>query len=57
MATKYTYQLPIKYTNVILCRTLQNLPKLGFLVRKYAIWQPSDSAKIFHLKNFFCAEN
>jgi hypothetical protein len=31
--------IAIKYTN-----TLQNLPKLGFLVWKYAIWQPCSSA-------------
>jgi hypothetical protein len=26
--------------NILHCKTLQNLPKLGFLVRKYTIWQP-----------------
>jgi hypothetical protein len=30
----------IKYTNIFHRKTLQNLPKLGFLVRKYAISQP-----------------
>jgi hypothetical protein len=25
-------QMVIKYTNIFLCKTLQNLPKLGFLV-------------------------
>jgi hypothetical protein len=29
-----------KYTNIFHCKTLQNLPTLGFLVSKYAIWQP-----------------
>jgi hypothetical protein len=33
------YQMAIKYTNNIHCNTLQNLPKLGFLVWKYSIWQ------------------
>jgi hypothetical protein len=28
------------YTNIYICMTLQNLFKLGFLVSKYAIWQP-----------------
>jgi hypothetical protein len=26
------YQMDIKYTNIILCKILQNLPKFGFLV-------------------------
>jgi hypothetical protein len=29
-----------KYNNIVYFKTLQNLPKLGFLVWKYAIWQP-----------------
>jgi hypothetical protein len=33
-------QLIIEYTNIFHFKTLQNLPKLGFLVSKYAIWQP-----------------
>jgi hypothetical protein len=33
-------KLSINYTNFFHCKTLQNLPKLGFLVWKYAIWQP-----------------
>jgi hypothetical protein len=33
-------QIATKYTNSFHCKTLQNLPKLGFLVLKYAIWQP-----------------
>jgi hypothetical protein len=28
-----------KYTDIFHCKSLQNLPKLGFLVWKYAIWQ------------------
>jgi hypothetical protein len=34
------HQVSIKYTNVFHCKTLQNLPKFGFLVRKQTIWQP-----------------
>jgi hypothetical protein len=30
----------VKYTNIFHCNTLQNLPKLEFLVGKHAIWQP-----------------
>jgi hypothetical protein len=33
-------QMDIICTNIFYCKTLQNLPKLGFLVWKYAIWQP-----------------
>jgi hypothetical protein len=33
-------QMAIKYTNIFHCKTLQNIPKLGFLVRKETIWQP-----------------
>jgi hypothetical protein len=33
-------QMAIKYTNIFHCKTLQNLPKSGFLVRKETIWQP-----------------
>jgi hypothetical protein len=52
MTTKYTKwpysisngrkidQMVIKYTNIFNCKTLQNLPKLGFLVWKQTIWQP-----------------
>jgi hypothetical protein len=54
MTTKYTKwpyvkyfqwlkidQKVIKYTNIFHhCKTLQKLPKLGFLVRKQTIWQP-----------------
>jgi hypothetical protein len=32
--------MAIKYTNIFYCKTLQNLPKLGFLFSKYTIWQP-----------------
>jgi hypothetical protein len=33
-------QMVIKFTNIFLCQTLQNVPKLGFLVSKFTIWQP-----------------
>jgi hypothetical protein len=33
-------QVSIKYTNIFHCKTLQNLPKFGFLVCKQTIWQP-----------------
>jgi hypothetical protein len=37
---KYIDQKTIKYTNIFHYKTLQNLPKFGFLVCKFAIWQP-----------------
>jgi hypothetical protein len=47
MAIKYTEWADIfterpkfTYTNIVRCKTLQNWPKLGFLVWKYTIWQP-----------------
>jgi hypothetical protein len=33
-------QMAIKYTNIFRCKPLQNLPKFGFLVGKFATWQP-----------------
>jgi hypothetical protein len=33
-------QVSIKYINMFQCKTLQNLPKFGFLVWKQTIWQP-----------------
>jgi hypothetical protein len=32
--------MAIKYTNIFHYKTLPNLPKMGFLVWKYTIWQP-----------------
>jgi hypothetical protein len=32
--------IDIIYTNTFHCKSLQNLPKLGYLVWKYAIRQP-----------------
>jgi hypothetical protein len=32
--------MPLKYNYNVHCKTLQNLPKQGFLFWKYAIWQP-----------------
>jgi predicted aldo/keto reductase-like oxidoreductase len=41
-AVKYCQidQMAIKYTCIFYRKTLQNLPKLVFLVRKRTIWQP-----------------
>jgi hypothetical protein len=40
-ATNYTKdQMAMKCSSIFNCKTLQNLPRLGFLVLKYAIWQP-----------------
>jgi hypothetical protein len=33
-------QMALKYRNICHCKSLHNLPKLGFLVWKYTIWQP-----------------
>jgi hypothetical protein len=33
-------RMDIKYTNLFHCKTLQSLPKLGFLVWKQTIWHP-----------------
>jgi hypothetical protein len=33
-------QMAAKYTNIFYCKTLENLPKFGFFVWKYTIWQP-----------------
>jgi hypothetical protein len=33
------YQMAVKYTNIVHCKTLQNLHTLVLLVWKYAIWQ------------------
>jgi hypothetical protein len=33
-------QMSIKYNNIFHCNSLQKIPKFGFLVCKYAIWQP-----------------
>jgi hypothetical protein len=32
--------MTLKYTNILHSKALQNLPRLGFLVLKYTIWQP-----------------
>jgi hypothetical protein len=41
-----------QYTNIVHCKTLQNLPKFGFLVRKQTIWQPwSHSSQSFRLNS------
>jgi hypothetical protein len=40
----------MKYTKIFHYMSLQNLPKLGFFVWKYAIWQPWSQLRIFRLK-------
>jgi hypothetical protein len=37
-------QMVIKNTKIFHCQTLQNSPKLGFLVWKQTIWQPCRAA-------------
>jgi hypothetical protein len=32
--------MSIKYTKIFHSEAFQNIPQLGFLVRKYTIWQP-----------------
>jgi hypothetical protein len=34
------FQIGLKYVNIFPSMALQNLPKLGFSVCKYNIWQP-----------------
>jgi hypothetical protein len=38
------YQTAIKYTKIFNGKSLQSLPKLGFLVWKHAIWQPCSAS-------------
>jgi hypothetical protein len=45
-------QMAIKYTNIFHCKTLQNLPKLRFLVWIYTIWQPCCVQVLFPLKRW-----
>jgi hypothetical protein len=46
-------QVVKKCTSIFHCKTLQNLPKLIFLVYKYTIWQPygHDDFKIFRFSS------
>jgi hypothetical protein len=39
-------QVSINYTNIFHCKTLQNLPKFGFLVWKQIIWQHCSECEI-----------
>jgi hypothetical protein len=41
--------MAIKYTNIFHSKTLQNLPKFGFLVLKYTIWQPCTQVTLAEL--------
>jgi hypothetical protein len=47
MTIKYSTN-DYKYTNVFHHKAHQNLPKFGFLVWKYTIWQPWDSMEVKH---------
>jgi hypothetical protein len=40
------YEMAIKYVNIFHWKALQNLPKLGFWVWKYTIWQPCIYARV-----------
>jgi hypothetical protein len=42
--------MAIKYTNILHCKTLPNLPKSGFLVTKNTIWQPGTNVVVISLK-------
>jgi hypothetical protein len=44
------FRMAIEYTNLSHSKTLQNLPKLGFLVLKYTIWQPCLAHKKFDVR-------
>jgi hypothetical protein len=52
--------MAIKYTFIFNSNTLQNLPKFGALVRKYAIWQPwpysYPEAALITAISFLCSE-
>jgi hypothetical protein len=53
-------QTTVKITNIFLFKTLQNLPKLGFLVWEYAIWQPCPESalqNLFSKQMFSCFFN
>jgi hypothetical protein len=34
------YKMAIKYTNILKYKVFQNIPKSGYLLSKYTIWQP-----------------
>jgi hypothetical protein len=56
MGIKYTNcikidRIAVKFTNFFHCKTTQNLPKLGILVRKHTIWQPWPKLEKWSLKN------
>jgi hypothetical protein len=40
MAAVYVFQMAIKCTSIFHSNALQNLPKLGYFIRKYTVWQP-----------------
>jgi hypothetical protein len=39
-------EMSVKFTNIFYCKSLQNLPKLAFLIWKYTIWQPWSRLKV-----------
>jgi hypothetical protein len=43
--------MAIKCSNIVHCKTFQNLPKFGFLVWKYTIWQPCLSGENADIKS------
>jgi hypothetical protein len=48
----------IKYTIIFYCKTLQNLPKFGFLVGKQTIWQPwSEATNELEVNHSFIQED
>jgi hypothetical protein len=47
------YPITIKYTIMFHSKALQNIPKSGFLVWKYTIWQPWIGPIIFFLPTTF----
>jgi hypothetical protein len=48
--------MAMKYTDVFHCKSLQNLPKLGFLVRKYMCHLATLPLKANDWRRRFCAQ-
>jgi hypothetical protein len=49
------FQMALKYISLFQSKVLQNLTKLGFLVRKEAIWQPcSTPGRHTHVRTDMC---
>jgi hypothetical protein len=45
-------QTAVKYTNIVLSKSFQNLPKFWFLFWKHAIWQPWQGPALLQKNNF-----